>query len=291
MVERCLSTYKSQSIGGLILKVVRYLKPQRGKCYHSLQKVLSNSTGLEIGGPSRTFSKNGILPVYPLANRIDNCNFARKTVWEANIVEGMTFQFHKRRPPGRQYLCEATNLPKINFAQKYDYILASHVLEHIANPLKAISEWMRVVKDNGFIIIIVPHKDSTFDHKRPITTIEHLVEDFNRSIGEDDLTHLPEILELHDLIKDPGAGSFADFKIRSENNFENRCLHHHVFDTALLEAIFDWMNLRIQVVEPILPHHIIAIAHNISAQQLPNNHLINSRSRLHQADNIKKSPH
>ena len=72
----------------------------------------------------------------------------------------------------------------------------SHCIEHIANPLKAISEWKRILKDNGLILLIVPHKDKTFDHNRPITSLSHLIEDMKTDVQEDDSTHLPEILEL-----------------------------------------------------------------------------------------------
>ena len=44
---------------------------------------------------------------------------------------------------------------------------------------------------------------------------------------------LEEILALHDLSKDPQAGSAEAFERRSRLNFQNRCLHHHVFDQAL----------------------------------------------------------
>ena len=47
--------------------------------------------------------------------------------------------------------------------------------------------------------LVVPHKDKTFDHNRPVTSLNHLEEDLDNDVDEDDLTHLPEILELHDL--------------------------------------------------------------------------------------------
>ncbi|PYL73305.1 MAG: hypothetical protein DMF22_01865 [Verrucomicrobia bacterium] len=32
---------------------------------------------------------------------------------------------------------------------KYDFLLASHCLEHMANPLCAFQEWLRVLKKKG----------------------------------------------------------------------------------------------------------------------------------------------
>jgi 2-polyprenyl-3-methyl-5-hydroxy-6-metoxy-1,4-benzoquinol methylase len=134
-------------------------------------------------------------------------------------------------------------------SKKYDFCLSCHVLEHIANPLEAISECLRVIKDNGLLLIIVPKKEANFDHNRSITAFEHLKNDYNKNIGEDDLSHLEEILKLHDLSLDPGAGKYSQFKKRSINNFQNRALHHHVFNMNLLCKIFEFFNLKILIKE------------------------------------------
>lgn len=38
-----------------------------------------------------------------------------------------------------------------------DAVYASHVLEHITNWSEALSEWFRVLKVGGFMVVIVPH--------------------------------------------------------------------------------------------------------------------------------------
>src|SRR5207302_6447701 len=102
-----------------------------------------------------------------------------------------------------------------------------------------------------------PHKEGTFDHKRPVTSLDHLKDDLASGRGEDDLASLPEILALHDLSMDPPAGDFAAFKARSERNVENRCLHHHVFDTHLVSEMLDWMGFRLVTIERARPYHIV----------------------------------
>ena len=272
MFKGVLSAYKSQGLRGIFANVLRRPVRKKAGCFSICEELLSKGVGLEIGGPSTVFKKRRILPVYPILNRLDNCNFSNKTIWEGTINEGITFQYDKKRPLGGQYICEATILQNIASVQ-YDFILSSHVIEHIANPLQALSEWIRVLKEEGILVLVVPHKDGTFDHKRHVTTVKHLVEDFEKGTTEKDLTHLQEILKLHDLEKDPGAGTFEDFKQRSENNFENRCLHHHVFDTALVLQIVHHMNLQILAVETILPYHIIVIAQKLPTGHLPDNQL------------------
>lgn len=91
-------------------------------------------------------------------------------------------------------------------------MLSSHNIEHLANPLKAIKEWKRVVKPNGYFLFVVPNKEGTFDHLRPVTTIDHLIQDLKNDIKEDDNTHFEEVLELHDLTRDPGRMTYTEFK-------------------------------------------------------------------------------
>jgi hypothetical protein len=109
-------------------------------------------------------------------------------------------------------------------------------------------------------MLVLPHRDGTFDHRRPVTSLAHFIQDFEQQITEGDLTHLEEILKLHDLSKDPLAGDFEAFKQRSERNLENRCLHHHVFDTRLAVEVIHHMGLQILAVEVGHLLHILVIA-------------------------------
>jgi SAM-dependent methyltransferase len=40
-----------------------------------------------------------------------------------------------------------------------DFIYASHVLEHLNEPSKAIDEWLRVLKSGGYLVMLIPHRD------------------------------------------------------------------------------------------------------------------------------------
>ena len=221
--------------------------------------AVQDRTGLEIGGPSRVFLAGKILPVYPRAARIDNVNFASLTAWETDLRDGGEFRFDAARPPGRQFLREAAVLQGIPDAA-YDFVLSSHCLEHVANPLAALHEWHRVVRPGGHLVLLLPDPAHTFDHRRPITTLAHLQADFSSQTGEDDLTHLDEILALHDLHRDSRAGTPEEFRARSHRNAENRCLHHHVFDLALLRAVLEKSGWIVAATERVRPLHLLALA-------------------------------
>jgi len=171
------------------------------------------------------------------------------------MSEGLTFKYDRTKV-GYQYICDAVDLSLIPSC-KYDFIISCNNLEHIANPLKAINEWLRVLKSDSLLLLVVPNNKINFDHKRKITTFKHLISDLEANIGENDLTHLDEILELHDLFLDPKAGSFASFKERAMNNHENRALHHHVFDMNLLTELCAHFNVEILLKETTITDHFI----------------------------------
>lgn len=171
---------------------------------------------LEIGGPTGMFLSGGEFPIYSCLASIDNCNFALDTIWSGNAV-----------PYQRSFISEATALDVES--DTYDCLLASHCLEHIANPVKALLEWKRVLRPNGLMLLILPNRDFTFDWRRPVTPLEHMSRDYELSTPESDRTHLEEVLSLHDLSRDPGAGTPENFRQRCVENLKFRAIHHHVF--------------------------------------------------------------
>lgn len=40
--------------------------------------------------------------------------------------------------------------------EEFEYVYASHVLEHLGGPIKAIRNWYRITKTGGYLIIAVP---------------------------------------------------------------------------------------------------------------------------------------
>lgn len=231
----------------------------RADAWQSIRTHVEGRAGLEIGGPSPIFSAYGPVPVYASAHRIDNCNFSPETLWEEGAVSEAPFVFDPRQPAGRQRVAEATSLDAIG-SGAYDFLLSSHTLEHCANPLKALKEWHRVLRPGGALVLVLPHKDATFDRFRPVTQLSHLEHDHASNTTEDDPTHLAEILELHDLSRDPWAGSRALFEERSRHNLRNRGLHHHVFDSLLAARVVDWAGFRIELIEPRKPMDIVVLA-------------------------------
>ncbi|MGV0949197.1 MAG: methyltransferase domain-containing protein [Azonexus sp.] len=41
----------------------------------------------------------------------------------------------------------------------YDFVYASHLLEHLDDPWAGLRSWYRITKPGGFIVVAVPHRD------------------------------------------------------------------------------------------------------------------------------------
>jgi SAM-dependent methyltransferase len=244
---------------GPVVQAMRHALNRRVPSHRLFQIEVANKEGLEIGGPSRIFGRTGELPIYRNMAGLDNCVFSTETVWEGKRAEGQTYLYERGKEKGFNFIREATDLHGIADGA-YDFVLSSHSLEHVANPIKALKEWMRVAKPLGVIIVILPDYRRTFDHRRSPTTVEHMVEDYERGTDERDVSHLAEILELHDLTLDPGAGTKENFRQRSLRSFENRCLHHHVFDERNSRDLFEAAGLSVEIQEIVKPHHIVLLA-------------------------------
>jgi len=223
---------------------------------HFYLPYVLNKKGLEIGGPSEVFRRRQPLDLYRSVGELDNCNFSRSTVWAEQQDD---YAFDAGKDPGKSIFCDGSELVSVEDGT-YDFLLSSHNLEHFANPVKALKEWKRVIRPSGALILVLPDYKRTFDHRREPTSADHMLEDFERNIGEDDLTHVPEILEKHDLSMDPAAGSLEQFRQRSLGNFSNRCLHHHVFDRRNSSELLQRTGFNVRCVYLGLPCHICIVA-------------------------------
>lgn len=203
--------------------------------YFHLNKFIDKS-GVEIGGPSNIFAEN----IYKVCKSCDGINFSSATVWWKQNNNYYSFMGEEL---GQVFIADATNLVMIS-DKYYEFCISSNNLEHIANPIKALLEMVRITKKGGNILVIVPVKDKCFDHRREFTSFEHLLSDYKNEIGEDDLTHFLEIIEYHDYSMDIDCGGKEKFYERALDNINNRCLHHHVFCLETLEKMFEYVGIQ-----------------------------------------------
>jgi len=201
-----------------------------------LFRFFNNKNGIVIGGRLRWHFKALVGTSQKIIN-VDNC--------PSNL----------KNPTNVDYVSDAADLSFIG-DDTLDFVCSSHVLEHLANPLKAMAEWKRVIKKGGIVYAGVPDKRYTFDRKRPKTPLSHLIEDFEKNMDQSDKTHISEFLEKFDE-NESCRDSIEQRREDMRNNFESR-VHHHVWIADDVKEIFEHVDLRI-LYGPILHHGTIHI--------------------------------
>ena len=71
---------------------------------------------------------------------------------------------------------DSTIPEKVN--EQFDYVVASHVIEHVPNVIQWLQDLASVLSDKGRIFLAVPDKRYTFDIMRPVTTTGKLIDAF-----------------------------------------------------------------------------------------------------------------
>lgn len=77
-----------------------------------------------------------------------------------------------------------------------DFVIANHMIEHCENPIVTIENYLRVLKLGGIIYMAVPDKRYTFDNKRPVTSLEHLIRDYKEGPQWSRRAHFEEWVRL-----------------------------------------------------------------------------------------------
>jgi SAM-dependent methyltransferase len=77
-----------------------------------------------------------------------------------------------------------------------DFVICSHVLEHLADPLGMLAEMHRVLKRDGLAVVLLPDRRRTFDADRASTSVEHLAAEHAASVKVVDDLHLFDFLTL-----------------------------------------------------------------------------------------------
>ncbi|MBK9441212.1 MAG: methyltransferase domain-containing protein [Comamonadaceae bacterium] len=182
-------------------------------------------TGIEFGAGSSPF------PV-PL-----NCNvlFADAFAYEQLFAEMYPGQSsHDLVRP--DYKTDIQTLVGVADAS-LDFVIACHVIEHTTNPIAAINSCYRALKAGGKLVLVVPDMTKTFDSKRQLTTLSHLIEDFQLPSRERDRTHYEEFYTKAFSI--PSGRNPNDFV--SEKHAEDFSIHFHTWTYESFNELILWL--------------------------------------------------
>ncbi len=141
-----------------------------------------------------------------------------------------------------------------------DFVIASHVIEHLANPLAMLVDIHRVLRTGGLLVLLVPDRHRTFDRNRDPTPLGHLVDEYERDVREVDDAHITEyVIATRDHGHETGAPSQLPDDLTAENIalHRRRSVHAHVWDVdefrQVLDFISDELELNWTVVDTMAP--------------------------------------
>lgn len=186
----------------------------------------------------RWFEDKSVLRIGGRVRLLDTYFSHAERLIDVNATESRFGQKNKT-----DILCDAHRLPELA-AASVDVIASSHTIEHLVNPLLALTEWNRVLKPGGYLYSAIPNYKQTFDHRRELTSLEHLVADYELGSTAPDWFHIVEFLRNHDCEKD------LVFKGDKERHFKEFMdaphlhTHYHVFDLPLSYAIHEYCGFK-----------------------------------------------
>ena len=144
----------------------------------------------------------------------------------------------------------------------YDVVMAFHVLEHFADPLRALAAWRRVLRPGGYFVVSVPWAEQTYDRRVPVSTIYDLI--LARADAADSSDD-PEVLRrlehrvraYHRLVDLDTCPNCADdlATVRRLKGY-----HWHAWDLALLQEAMACTGAAVEYLDIVDNWHQLVIA-------------------------------
>lgn len=199
--------------------------PIKMKGYKKLIPLFLDKKGIRTGG------------------ELSSKEFQECLKYSAKIIDVNIVRERYGQPTNADYLTDTANL---YFAKdcEFDFVCSSHVFEHIANPIKALYEWKRVIKEGGIIYCGVPDKRFTFDHRRQRTTLSHLIDDYQMDVDQSDTTHILDLIDNWDGRLDSCWGNRRQLLEHIRANPLSG-IHHHVWIKEDVVELFKYVHLEI----------------------------------------------
>lgn len=142
-------------------------------------------SGIEIGGSYLP------IPVDPRSCRVQYVDKLTATEIVALFPEVREYSMVET-----DIICDVEKKGLGQFAdESQDFVIASHLIEHLPNPLGFIKDAYRVLRQNGVFYLVVPDKNFTFDRDRATTPLAHIVEDMKRNTQDVDEEHLTDWMQ------------------------------------------------------------------------------------------------
>ena len=133
-----------------------------------------------------------------------------------------------------------------------DFVIASHLLEHLADPLAQMREIHRVLKPGGVVLVFLPDRRYTFDRKRSPTSLEHLIADYRDQVTVVSDEHIEDYLRKTD-VWNPALTpeqQHAEFEVNRRRSIHVHCWSEDEF-LPVVEHTIVQMDMRWELLDAV----------------------------------------
>jgi SAM-dependent methyltransferase len=137
-----------------------------------LAHLYCKGNGVELGAAAHNpFNLPGSINVAPFSDQVDHVDYRDFMLYRGEQVK-LCGHYAKIDLVG-----EAHAVPVDDASQ--NYVISSHVVEHLPDLISAFEDWNRILKPGGIIFMIFPKRDVLpSDAARPVTPLSHFIEDY-----------------------------------------------------------------------------------------------------------------
>jgi predicted SAM-dependent methyltransferase len=120
--------------------------------------------------------------------------------------------------------------------ESLDFVVANHVLEHVEDPVAALSAFLRVLRPGGIVFLTLPDPRHSFDGRRARTTVAHVLRDHREGPETSRREHYEEWAHIVE-----GLADQRDIEQRADEFArEGTRNHFHVWELeTFLQLLFE----------------------------------------------------
>jgi SAM-dependent methyltransferase len=130
----------------------------------------------------------------------------------------------------------------------YDFCISNHVLEHLEDPIKALGNWMRILKPKGLLFLSIPLPYNIVDKNRQPTSLSHIIDDYGLMARDRETYARKRHNHFLDFVRSTNLSESANDAFINSKTSElmdlDYSIHFHVFSEETLLQVIDYISKK-----------------------------------------------